>query len=314
VSRADIVVHNYRPGVMERLGLSFDAMSTWNPGVICISVTGFGSQGPLAGKAGQDFLAQSMSGLLNRNSRGVPALVSTPITDWGAGMLMVQGALLALLERARSGQGQQIEVNLLDSAVFYQVLEYTALLTRGEVTNFQTSTLTDVFQTKDGWITLVGHFRENPLRDICRALECTDHSQRPDFATFDLQLDHRDEVLDVLRPEFMRYSSEEVVRRLDSVDILSAAILDATDLVAHPQFEANGSIVEMELADGSTVRGIANPVKLSATPAQVTRSPERLGASTADVLAELGYSAEEIEQLAADGVVESSRVAREPGR
>src|SRR5690606_18961138 len=173
IDGADVVVSNFRPGVMERMGFGYEALRRRNPGIIFAVGTGFGLEGPNRHKGGQDILAQALTGLMMRKSDpALPTSVySTALCDYSAGMHLVQGILLALLQRQKTGVGQLVSVSLYNSMLALQMQEAAAWMMRGRDLNWGAFPLTGVFETTDRPIVMVGAFKQNPLRDICEALE-----------------------------------------------------------------------------------------------------------------------------------------------
>jgi crotonobetainyl-CoA:carnitine CoA-transferase CaiB-like acyl-CoA transferase len=178
ISTADVVVNNFRAGVMERMGLGYEDCRALNPRIIYAVGTGYGDSGPYAHKGGQDVLAQAMSGVMARRSDpSVPITVyPTALADYSAGMHMVQGILLALLHRARTGVGQKVSVSLYNSMLAMQMQEAAMIMMQDSEVNWAAMPLSGVFDTQDGALVMVGAFKANPLQDICKALEIEDLS------------------------------------------------------------------------------------------------------------------------------------------
>ena len=162
---ADVVVNNFRPGVMDRMGFGYEALRAVNPRIVYAVGTGYGLDGPNVHKGGQDVLAQAMSGVMHR--RADPSLplsvYPTALADYAAGMHLVQGILLALLQREKTGEGQQIAVSLFNSMLAMQMQEAAAWMMRGQDLNWAAMPLCGVFETTDGAIVMVGAFKKNPL-------------------------------------------------------------------------------------------------------------------------------------------------------
>jgi formyl-CoA transferase len=186
VKTADVVVNNFRAGVMDRMGFGYEALSRINRRIICAFGSGFGQSGPLSHKGGQDILAQALSGVMARKpDQSLPTSVyATALADYSAGMHLVQGILLALMQREKTGVGQSLSVSLYDSMLAMQMQEAAMWLQRKRELNWGAFPLTGVFETTDGAVVIVGAFKANPLQDICRALGLPDLSADPNYETF----------------------------------------------------------------------------------------------------------------------------------
>jgi formyl-CoA transferase len=298
--RADVLVHNFRPRVMERLGFGAEEMRMRNPRLIYAFGTGYGPDGPYRDKGGQDVLAQAMSGAAaRRNDPDAPPEPSaTPIADFIAGMLLVQGIMLALLARARTGVGQVVHASLLDAMLAAQPTEAAVQLNLGQELNWGAMPLAGTFETRDGHVVMVGAFKPNPLQEICRGLGIEDLSANPRYATHDLQVAHRTELQARFRQEFARRTTDEAVRELESVDILCSRVNTLAEALDDAQVRHNGMVIEMPHAQLGAVRLLGNPVKLDDMPATYRLAPPRLGEHTREVLRDLDFSEDDIDTLA----------------
>lgn len=297
---ADVVVSNFRSGVMERIGFGYERCRELNPRVIWASGTGFGASGPYSHKGGQDVVAQAYSGVMwRRESEDVPLSVyPTTLVDYTTGMHLMQGILLALLARNTTGEGQKVEVTMYDSMLHMQMQEACMQLNRGREINWAAMPLSGVFETTDGAVCMVGAFKENPLRDISTALELAeDLSRRPEYATLDRQFEHRPQLRAIFRERFATNSTEYWVKRLEQVDILCAPVRSLEQALEDEQTAVNRMVLEMQHPTAGRVRALDAPIRLSATPAQVRRVPPRLGEHNAEVLAEHGYAADDVAAL-----------------
>ena len=287
VDSADVVVSNFRPGVMERMGFGYDDLRRRNPRIICAVGTGFGLEGPYVHKGGQDVLAQAMSGAMHR--RADPALplsiYPTALADYSAGMHLVQGILLALLQREKTGEGQQVSVSLYNSMLAMQMQEAAMWMMRGRELNWAAMPLSGVFETTDGALVMVGAFKENPLRDICQALGMDDLSTDPRYATLEQQKAHRAELQAIFRDGFAGDTTAHWLARLDEVDILCAPVVALEDALDDPQTACNRMIVELDPTAGGPVRLVASPIDMSAAPFAVRHEPPALGEHNDEVLA-----------------------------
>ncbi|MGB3867003.1 MAG: CoA transferase [Xanthobacteraceae bacterium] len=305
LGQADVLVHNFRPGVAERLGLGYDELKETYPRLIYASGSGFGPNGPLAHKGGQDLLAQSLSGIASRNpdANGLPQLFPTAIGDFTSGMVMVQGILMALYQRERTGLGQRIDVCLLDILVTLQQQEVTQWLLRQKEVNWVTQNLIGIFPTRDGAVTLVGVFRPNPLGDVCRALDLEDYSARPKYSDPASWGPNRSEIFQLLTPGFAKFTTAECLERLDREDVLCAPVLTLGEALVHPQIESNGLMIEFDHPVHGKVRTVGNPLKMSSVARIATRGAPTLGQHSEEVLAELGYAPSDVKRLRSEGVI-----------
>ena len=288
VETADVVVNNFRPGVMERMGFGYDDLRRINPRVIYAVGTGFGLEGPYVHKGGQDVLAQAMSGAMHRRADPeIPLSVyPTALADYAAGMHMMQGILLALLHREKTGEGQRIAVSLYNSMLAMQMQEAAMWMMRGRELNWAAMPLSGVFETTDGAIVMVGAFKVNPLRDICSALDIDDLSAEARYATLEQQMAHRAELQKIFRDSFAGGTTAHWLERLGEVDILCGPVKTLKNALDDPQTACNRMIVDLDPTAGGPVRLVASPIDMSAAPFAVRRAPPRLGEHNEEVLAE----------------------------
>lgn len=307
--RADVVVHNFRPGVMERLGFGPEQLRAINPRLIYAFGSGYGPTGPYRDKGGQDVLAQAMSGIASRRADpdAPPEPCSTPIADFTAGMLLVQAILLALLARERTREGQVVHVSLLDAMLATQLQEATVSLNLGERLNWGAMPLSGTFQTRDGYVVMVGAFKPNPLQEICRGLGIEDLSADPRYATHEAHVAHRGDLQARFREEFRKRTTQQAVQALEAVDILCSPVNSIETALADPQVEHNRMIVEMPHPDLGSIKTVGIPVKMEGTPGSVRLAPPRVGEHTREVLAELGFPPEEIEAMVGGRAGERAR-------
>ena len=289
VETSDVVVNNFRPGVMERMGFGYEDLSRINPRIVYAVGTGFGPDGPYARKGGQDVLAQAMSGAMHRRSDpSVPLTVyPTALADYAAGMHLVQGILLALMQREKTGEGQQIAVSLYNSMLAMQMQEAAVWMMRGRELNWAAMPLSGVFETLDGAVVMVGAFKQHPLRDICTALGIDDLSADPRYATLEQQKVHRSDLQAIFRSRFAAGATAHWLERLGGVDILCAPVMTLADALDDPQTACNDMVVELEPTAGGPVRLVASPIDMSAAPFAVRRAPPALGQHNDEVLASI---------------------------
>jgi formyl-CoA transferase len=303
VKDADIVVNNFRAGVMERMGFGYEILSKINPRIICAFGSGFGRNGPLAHKGGQDILAQALSGLMSRhcNPDEPTTIYPTSLCDYTAGMHLVQAILLALLQRDRTGEGQEVSVSLFESALAIQMQEAAMWLQRERDFSWGAFPLTGVFDTTDGALVLVGAFKSNPLRDISAALGLEDLSLDPRYAIFAVQAENKAELHGIFRDRFASGTTEYWLSRLEEQDLLCAPVLNLAQALAHDQTASNQSVIDLDGSGDLPILG--SPLTMRGDAFRVRHPAPKLGAHGETILAEAGYSPEKIEALVASGVL-----------
>ena len=285
IAEADVVVNNFRAGVMERMGLGYEDCAAINPRIIYAVGTGFGDSGPYAHKGGQDVLAQAMSGVMAR--RADPALpitvYPTALADYSAGMHMVQGILLALLQRARTGVGQKVSVSLYNSMLAMQMQEAAMIMMADSEVNWAAMPLSGVFDTQDGALVLVGAFKANPLQDICAALGLEDLSNDAKFCNLNQQFKHKAELQAMFRQRFASNTRAHWLQRLEQQDLLCAPVRELREALVDPQTLHNRILMEGP-GEGQTVRFVGSPIEMSAAPVTLRSAPPRLGQHTEEIL------------------------------
>ena len=289
VATADVVVNNFRSGVMERMGFGYEQLAKINPKIIYAVGTGYGLEGPYAHKGGQDVLAQAMSGVMARkcNEDEPLTVYATTFADYSCGMHMVQGILLALLQREKTSKGQRISVSLYDSMLAAQSQEATAHLMRGKEVNWGAMPLSGVFETRDGAIVLVGAFKADPLGDIGKALGRPDLGSDERFSTHVLRVQHKSALQAIFRTCFAMNTTAHWLGKLEEQDLLCAPVRTLAEALTDDQTRINGMVLE---GDGviERMRVINSPVHMDAAPVSIRIPPAHLGQHTNDVRAELG--------------------------
>ena len=303
IERSDVVVNNFRAGVMERMGLGYEALAAINPRIIFAVGTGFGTEGPYAHKGGQDVLAQALSGVMARkcDASEPTTIYPTALADYSAGMHLVQGILLALLQRERTGRGQTISVSLYDSMLAMQMQEAAMWLMRSRDFSWGAMPYTGVFATTDGAIVIVGAFKPNPLREISLALGLDDLSADPRFADLEASRRNRTALHQILRARIASADTGHWIVRLEERDLLCAPVRSLGEALADPQTVANRMIVR---SDGERPLDlVGSPVHLSDAEFALRHAPPALGEDGEAILAELGFGAVEIAAFKTGGVV-----------
>jgi len=306
VKTADIFIQNYRPGVAKRLGVDYETLSAINPRLIYVSMSGYGESGPYAKRPGQDLILQAMSGAMLSTGRASdpPAPAGQYLADAVTAYSAFEGALAALLHRERTGEGQLVEVNMLDALVTIQMQELSVFTVGGKP-----QTRSDephahcyirspygVFATADGYIALA--FAS--LRTLGELIG------EPSFATMDDETDswaHRDGIFARVREKLPARSSAEWLALFDSHDIWSGKVYGYEDVVADPQIAHNGTFVEYDHPSEGRVKTPGFPIRFWKTPSTVERGAPQIGEHSREVLSEAGFDEATIERLLASGVV-----------
>jgi len=291
------------------MGFGYETLASINPRIICAFGSGFGQTGPLAYKGGQDILAQALSGVMARrpDEREPYSVYCTALADYAAGMHLVQGVLLALMQREKTGRGQEISVSLYDSMLAMQMQEAAMWLQRGRELNWGAFPLSGVFRTQDGALVLVGAFKANPLRDISKALELPDLSLDPRFASFSAQMANKAELQRRFAERFAAGTTAHWIARLEAEDLLCAPVQTLAQALASEQTAANGMIVALDRPAGEganePVRLVGTPIRMDVSAFRLRHAPPSLGEHNLAVLQELGYDEVRIERLRDEKVV-----------
>lgn len=294
VAKSDVVVSNFRPGVMDRMGFSYETLSKINSRIIVGSGSGFGPTGPFSHKGGQDVVAQAITGVLERRSDpSVPrSIYPTAVCDYAAGMHLVQGILAAIIARMKTGKGQEVEVSLYNSMLDMQMQEAACQMKTGEEINWASMPLTGVFDTQDGAIVVVGAFKKFPLRDICEAFCIPDLS--PQYPDFDSQRKNKVDIQEKFQDACLTNVSDHWIGRLEALDLLCAKVGSLTEALGNGQTAENGMISELDHPLHGRIKVISSPIKLSDAPFKVRMCAPRLGEHTDEILADLGIEPDSV--------------------
>jgi crotonobetainyl-CoA:carnitine CoA-transferase CaiB-like acyl-CoA transferase len=300
VLQADVLVENFRPDVKRKLGIDYDTMAEVNPRLIYASISGYGEDGPYRLRPGFDQIAQGMGGLMSITGlpgQG-PVRVGVPIADLSAGMYAALGAFVALLEREVSGEGQWVQTSLLQAQV--SMLDFQAarwLVARdvpGQAGNdHPTGIPTGVFPTSDGHINIAAS-GQHIYERCCKALGAESLIKDPDFANGEKRSKNRKRLNAELGEFTKRYKSAELVEKLNAASVPSGPIYSVDQMFADPQVQHLGIAVPMQHPTRGEVAIVNQAVALSRTPCVLDRPTPGLGEHTEEVLAEVGYSKEDI--------------------
>jgi crotonobetainyl-CoA:carnitine CoA-transferase CaiB-like acyl-CoA transferase len=309
VRSADVVVENYRPDVKRRLGIDYDSLRRINPRIILASISGFGQDGPYAARPGFDQIAQGMSGLMGVTGEpgGTPMRSGAAIADVAAGLYAALGILTALYERESSGEGQWVQSSLLQAGIGLLDFQAARFVMRGEVpaqmgNDHPTSMPTSAYRTADGHIN-VACAGEGMWTRLCRALGRDDLLARPEFKTNELRSTNRAALNRDLNESFSARKSGEWIEVLNQAGVPCGPIYRMNEVFADPQVQHLGAASEVKHPRLGDLRILAQVVKLSRTPARVATATPELGEHTDELLAELGFSAQDVAFLRTKGAI-----------
>lgn len=287
---AAVLVENFRPGTMEKQGLSYDTLHELNPGLIYCSISGYGQEGPYRLRAGYDFVAQAESGIMavTGEIKDEPQRCGSPIADQAAGMYACMSILAALRVRDHTGKGQRIDISLLESAVSLLGNVSSNHLISGEEAKRYGNGHPNIvpyqaFQTSDGYI-VVAAGNNRLFQALCTFLEREDLTNDPRFATNPQRIRHRHELIPQLQERFLQRTSEEWLAALRTVGLPCGAINKVSQVFQDPQIQARGLVWECEHPTAGTIKLAGSPLRLSETPTKLYKAPPLLGEDNEKVL------------------------------
>lgn len=306
LKNADVVMENFRAGTMARLGFGYEQIKAYNPRVVYAAATGFGSDGPYRDRPGQDLLLQAMSGLAARTGRadGPPTPVGSVIVDQHAAMVYTTAILAALFSRERTGKGRLVEVNLLQAALDLQGESLTAWMNGARAaTSRAPSGIAAWFSagpygihpTADGFLAL----SMSPPSALSKPLDIPALAEFSDKESFS----RREEITRLVAERLAKHPTRELLPMLEKHQIWHAVVEDYDDLPKNPQLKHLGAFIAETSAEGAPITLIAHPARYDGESPRIRLVPQKLGAQTRAIMGELGYSAGEIDELAAHGVV-----------
>lgn len=313
---ADVIVENFRPGTVDRLGIGYDRVRTLNPRIIYASVSAFGQSGPYAGWPANDPIVQAVSGLMDMTGEadGRPVRIGAPLPDFGAAAMLAFGITAALLHRERHGEGQRLDTSLLAVSLFATIPRDGEAIRSGKSpqrlgSGHPTMVPYRNYRGSDGKYFFAAAFTPKFWTNLCHAIERRDLLEDPRFADNTARTSNREALDAILEEIFARKPAAEWVAIMSRNDVPCAQVQDYhTALTQDPQVKHTGAVLHLEHPVVGAMTNIANPVRLHGSPARIGRPPPVLGQHSEEILAESGFSSDEVARLLADGVVVGSRV------
>jgi len=307
---ADVVVENFRPGTAERLGLGYEELSARNPGLVYASISGYGQTGPDAHRPGYDAIAQARSGIMSvtGEAAGPPVRVGVSSADLTAGMWATIGILAALHEKGRTGQGQWVDISLLDGSVSWLTYVSSGYFASGDTPQRYGSAHPTIvpyqaFETADGFA-MVAVGNDGLWRRFAQAVGRADLATDPRFAGNPDRVAHRGALLPLIEGIMLTRTTEEWVAVLDAAGVPVGPIQTVDQALADPQVLARGMVATVQHPTEGELKMVTCPIKLSRTPATVRTAPPLLGQHTDGILAGLGFTGDRISSLRTEGAIQ----------
>jgi crotonobetainyl-CoA:carnitine CoA-transferase CaiB-like acyl-CoA transferase len=313
VEQADVVVENFRPAVKDRLGFDYESLKKVNPRIILASISAFGQDGPYKDRPGLDQIIQGMSSFMSINGTpdSGPLRAGVAISDITCGLFCALGILTALHERERSGEGQWVQTSLMESLLSMMDLHVARYLINDIVgqqvgNEHPTGVPTNTYKTSDGHVSLSIMPRMWP--DLCRAIERDDMAEDSRFDTREARRGHRKECNGMIAEAMAKFTTEEMLKRFAAADIPSGPVFTIDETFADPQVQHMNLAQELSSESMGDFKLLSQAFRLSRTPTENWTGIPEYGENTEEVLAEFGYSAEEIEALKSAEVVTTREI------
>ncbi len=312
LERADVLVENFVPGVMDRLGLGYRTISRMNPRIIYCSISGFGQEGPYRKRPSFDPVAQAMSGIMLATGEPdrPPVRILPPMLDYSAGIHAAYGVIIALLNREQTGKGERIDISLMDIGIVQMGAFVTHYTMTGELPERMGSAHKawapyQAFEASDGQV-LIAVASDEMWLNLCKVLKLEDLGHDSRYATPQSRRKHRKELAESLTKVTRQYRARELESLLSEAGVPSGQLRDIAEVVEDPQVKARHLIDDIEYPGLGKIKMVKNPIFFSGHALRTQLQAPQLGEHTAAVLAELGYSEAEIQRLEDTGIVRRS--------
>jgi formyl-CoA transferase len=292
--RSDVLVENFRPGMLEKFDLDYETLHALNPGLIYCSITGFGQTGSMKDKPGYDFMIQALGGLMSITGepQGEPMKTGVAVVDLFAGQNAIIAILAALQARTLTGRGQHLDISLFDSQLGWLANVASNYLISGNPPKRYGNAHPNIvpyqsFQSKDGWFAIaVGNDRQ--FERLCELIDRQELGSAEKFRTNAGRVENRDELIELLKAVFLKDSTAAWLRKFESSEIPCGPINDLDQVFAMPTVKERGMLIEMEHPTIGMLPLVGSPLKMSDTPVEYKLPPPLMGEHTREVLKELG--------------------------
>ena len=312
---ADVLIENFRRDTMDKLGLSYEVLAVENPTLIYCAITGFGRDGPFADKGGFDLVAQGFAGLMSITGEPgrPPVKTGNPVSDINAGILAAVGILAAYAHRLKTGRGQIVDTSLMEAALQQTYWHAASYFATGESPGALGSAhiLTapyQAFTARDGWINIGGANQANWER-IAEVLGHPEWRDDPRFATNTARMQNLPALVTAMNAVLMQKTRAEWLAALDAAGVPAGPVHSLGEALTHPQTLARRMVVDLVHPTAGPTKALGCPIHFSATPTRIDRPAPLLGEHTRELLRECSYTDDEIDVLAADGVVATAEGA-----
>lgn len=309
VANADVFMQNYRPHVAKKLGVDYETLKAIKPDLVYVSISGYGDEGPYVDRAGQDLIVQALSGAMHSvgTKSSPPQPAGLYVVDATTAYCAFEGALAGLLHRERTGEGQKVDINMLDAAITLQMQEVSVYTLDGKKqerteephAHVYIRAPYGVFPTRNGYVAIAFP----PLEKLARLFD------EPEFAKMDEAVDtfaRRDEIHRMVEENTRKWDRDTLLNAFRAEDIWSGPVHDYESMIEDPQVKLNGTFVEYDHHTEGKLKTPGFPIRFSKTPSEVTRGAPLVGEHSREVLRTLGYQEDQIDTMIEQGVIGAS--------
>jgi crotonobetainyl-CoA:carnitine CoA-transferase CaiB-like acyl-CoA transferase len=316
---ADVLVENYVPGVMDKLGLDYETTSRVNPGIIYCSISGFGQAGPYRERPSFDPVAQAVSGIMLATGEAdrPPVRILPPMIDYSAGIHAAYGILIALLNRQKTGKGERIDISLMDIGIAHMGAFITQYTMTGELPERMGSAHKawapyQAFETCDGWV-LIAVATDEMWQNLCKVMKLEDLGNDSRYATGASRRKHRKELAEALTKVTRQYKGRDLESILSEAGVPSGQLRTIREVIDDPHVEARHLLDNIEYPGLGKIKTVKTPIFFSGCAFRTQLQAPQFGEHTTEVLAELGYCEADIQRLEDNGVVKGRMPTIHPG-